>query len=180
MASHLAELMAAAESDPARSRECRDLILDLWRGRRTLPSGNPLDRYSTTLQALETVIGAEPSTIELVLPDFARRPDPKDWASLAHRIRRHMKFLSLAAVDFTIEKEGLRGDEFLEVAHRADADAQTSLLTLVRLIGVDENGRRILHENEDKIVEALDDLQRALDDYRSAYEATRTGASNRP
>jgi hypothetical protein len=91
-----------------------------------------------------------------------------------------MKFLSLAAVEFTIEKEGLRRDEFLDVAHKADADVQTSLLTLVRLIGVDENGRRILHENEDKIVEALDDLQRALDDYRSAYEATRTGVSNRP
>ena len=172
MASHLAELMAAAESDPSRTGECRDLILDLWRVRRTLPGDDPLDRYSKTLQALETVIGAEPSAIELVLPDFARQPEPKDWASLARRIRRHVKFLSLAAVDFAIEEEGLRRDEFLDIADTADADAQTGLLTLIRLVGVDEGGRRILDENEDKVAEALDDLQRVLDDYRSTYEAT--------
>ena len=74
-------------------------------------------------------------------------------------------------MDFAIEQEGLRRDEFLDIADTADGDAQTSLLTLVRLVGIDEEGRRILDENEDQVAEALDDLQRALDDYRSAYKA---------
>lgn len=118
--------------------------------------------------------------IELVLPRTTRLPEPKDWASLARRIRRHLKFLSLAAVDFAVEEEGLRRDEFLDIADTADADAQTGLLILVRLVGVDEEGRRILDKNEDKVAEALDDLQQALDDYRSAYEAGRAGANDAP
>ncbi len=178
MASHLAELMVAAESDPSRAGECRTLILDLWRFRRTLPGGDPLDRYNKTLHALETVVGAQPSAIKLVLPEFDHRPEPKDWASLARRIRRHMKFLSLAAVDFAVEEEGLRRDDFLDIADTVDADAQTSLLMIIRLIGIDDEGHRILDENEDKVAEALDDLQRALEDYRSAYETCRTGPNN--
>lgn len=179
MASYLAEVMVAAESDPSRTEECRDLILNLWRARRILPGGDPLDRYSKTLRALETVIDAEPARIELVLPGFANQPEPKDWASLAYRIRRHIKFLSLAAVDFAIDKEGLRRDDFLDIANTADADAHTSLLTLVRFLGTDKEGHRILGENQDEVAKALDDLQRVLDDYRSAYEADRAGIQTR-
>lgn len=91
-----------------------------------------------------------------------------------------MEFLSLAALNFAIEQEGLRRDEFLDIAEAADADAQTGLLALVRLVGVDAEGRRILDQNEDKITVALDDLQQALDDYRTAYEADRTGGNDSP
>ncbi|WP_432287696.1 hypothetical protein SLT36_12030 [Aminobacter sp. BA135] len=176
MASHLAELIVAVETDPSRLGECRDLILDLWRVRKTLPGGDPLDRYANTLRALETAIGAEPSVFDLVLPSFARTPEPKDWASLARRIRRHTKFLSLAAVDLAIENDGLRRDELLDIADTAHPDAETGLLTIIRLVGLDEKGNRILDEDENKVGEALDDLQRTLDDFRTAYENGRAGA----
>ena len=73
-------------------------------------------------------------------------------------------------MDFAIEEEGLRCDEFLDITDAADADA-IPFFDRCQSSRRDETRCRLLDENEGKVVEALDDLQRALDDFRSAYKA---------
>lgn len=180
MANHLAEVMLAAETDSSRMQACYELILDLWRVRRILPGGDPLERYNKILQALNTVIGTKPSTLELIMPSFTRQTEAKEWSSLARRIQRHVNFLSQAAVDFAIEQEGLRRDDFLDIAHTVDADPQIELLVLVRNMFVDDEGRRVLDGNEDGVAQALNDLQQTLDDYRNMFESQRTRGDEAP
>ena len=171
MSCHLAEVMTAAETDSSRTEECVELILKLWRARQFLPSGGPFKRYGRALSALEGILGSDPGFLNLSVPFRVRESsDEQDWASLAHSIRHHTHFLSLAAIALAVEKEDLRRDDLVEIAHGADPDVQTKVLCCLQTIGLGQDDKRKLISDGDYITEALDDLQASIDVYRNAYE----------
>lgn len=170
MATYLAARMDQAEKDPSAQSECVALILDLWRMRRFFPKGDPLERYNNAVAAFEAAVAAEPSTIRILIEGGKPEPEPTDWAGLARRLQRHTRVLSSAAIDLAVEEDGLRRDDLLDIAARADPDPQTQLLTIIRLVGVGDDGNRILDKEEDVICNALDAVESATSDFRVAYE----------
>ena len=118
------------------------------------------------------MVGSRPSAFEFVPPIFEDDDGSQDWATIGRRLRRHLDFLALAAVAHSVERDGMRREDLLDIASEAVPDADTKLLTIVRLVGLDKNGERVV-EDDDPIEVALTELQSALDDYRLAYQSAK-------
>lgn len=169
MASYLSELMIAAEDDPTRQSECKDMILELWRERNSFPGGDPLGRYSETLSVLEAHLKTGQPLFEVWLPTNNRDPRENSWAVLARRIRRHGDFLASSAVIQSSESEGLINDEMLDIAHLADPDAQSQVLDILRVLIREHDGKK--NETDDHTLLTLKKLREALDDFEACYLA---------
>ena len=171
MSWHLAELITAAETDSAKSSECRDLILKLWRARRFFPSGDPFDRYEAVLVAVENAFDREPRRSGVGWFDARRQEaDREDLALLVKEIRRSVHLLALAALQIAVETEGLEHDKLLELAEGIEADAQTRVLVFARTIAEEMRTPSDLKPTVGQIGEVLDRLQHRIEEYRQVYE----------
>jgi hypothetical protein len=170
MSAYLSELMVAAETEPERKAECKDLILELWRERRSLPGGDPLERYSKTISTLEALLKTGQPLFEVWLPRNSREVQKKDWANLARRLRRHTDFLAGTSVKEAIKVDDLTGDELVDIAHLADPDDQTHILNILRIAVREPNGDTQSNDVNDHVIETLGELRATLDDFEAKYE----------
>ena len=172
IAHHLAGVMAAARTDPARAEECRNLILQLWRERRFFPSGDPLERYSKILSALEAHLGVHPGFVHL--RHFAGKQTPlkqQDWGELTQTLRRRADRLLSLTVLLAAKSEKINDDDLIGIANTANPDDQSRLLSQLQIVLSFDDADDTSAEASDPVIEALDSLQECLTDYRAKYVA---------
>lgn len=172
MAHHLADVMAAAKADPAKGEECKNLILELWRQRRFFPAGDPFERYTKLLSALEAHLQVHPEYLHI--RGFGMKQQSKeeqDWGTLAQSIRSQVGWLLSLMARFGAEGEGLGKDDLIGIANTADPDDQSRLLSVMRVVLSSGDGGDESTGLPDPVLEALDDLENHLVTYRALYQS---------
>lgn len=172
MAHHLAHVMAAAEMDPSRAEECRNLILQLWRDRRFFPSGDPYERYSNILSALEAHLKVQPGFVDLRYFSGRRTPlEQQEWGELAQTLRSHVDQLLSLTVLLAAERDDIEDSDLIEIANTAASDTPSRLLRQLQIVlssdDVEEEGA----DASDSVTEVLDSLQACLTEFRVKYVA---------
>ncbi len=170
MSAYLAELMTAAQTDPDHQAECKDLILQLWRERRSFPGGDPMERYSTSLAAFEALLKTDRPIFEVWISNKHCNPPMTDWANLARRVRRHGDFLIGEAAKLACAKDGIAEDELLDIADLVEPDDQTRILKMMVLAIRGADGKLGPDEDNDKIIETIAALREAINDFETTYK----------
>lgn len=180
MAHHLANEMAAAKADPGKAEDCKTLILELWRQRRFFPAGDPFERYTKLLSALEAHLEVHPEYVHI--RGFGMRQQSKgeqDWGTLAHSIRSHVGRLLTLMVRLGADSEGLGEDDLISKANKVDPDDQSRLLSVIRIVLTSGDGGDESASLPDPVLETLDDLEQDLASYRALYESRANNISRK-
>ncbi len=174
ISTYLSELMVAAETDPTRKTECKDLILELWRERCSIPGDDPLLRYSETLAAMEAFLKTGQPLFEVWLPGNNQESREKNWAVLTRKLRTHADFLTSTAVIQASKADDLLKDELLDIAHLADPDNQSHVLDTLRVLIQGQEAGKNADKESDHTLETIAKLRETLDDFEALYLANRT------
>lgn len=169
MSTYLAELMVAAETNPAREAECKELIIELWRERRSLIGGDLMERYSQTLAAVEALLKTGRPLIEVWMPQNNSEPRKNDWASLSRTLQCHSDLLAGTAATEAIKTDGLIDDDLVSIAHLADPDDQTHLLNILYKVVQETNEKTGNDEENDHVIKTIADLRSVIDDFEVMY-----------
>ncbi len=168
MSAYLSELIISSKSDPKLEGECRDLILSLWRERRNFPGGDPLERYSRALAAIELLLGTGEPVFQVCMPHNKCDDTEEDKISIARRLKHYMSCLVSALAKEAIKEQRLDEDELLDIAHQADPDDQTRLLSVLRIVICDPTKGSETDRESDAVRETIDELRAAIDDFETA------------
>lgn len=172
MAHHLADLMASAKTDPAKAEDCKNLILELWKQRRFFPNGDPFERYTKLLSAIEAHLEVHPGYVHIHGFGMERRSkDEQDWGALAHSIRGHVRQLLGLTVPLSADSERLGADDLIEIANGADPDDQTRILSVLRVVLPSADNGDKSPGLPDPVLETLHDLENDLATYRALYQS---------
>lgn len=172
MAHHLAEVMAAAELDQAKAQDCKNLILELWRQRRFFPAGDPLERYTKLLSALEAHLEDHPSYVQIRGFGIERQSkEEQDLDTLAHSLHSHMGRLLSLTVLLSADSERQGRDDLIDIANAADSDAQSRLMSVIRFVLNPGDDGDDNSDIPDPVLETLEDLENSLATYRALYQS---------
>ena len=170
MAAHLSELIIQSETNAELKKECRDLILTLWRERRHYPGGDPMQRYARALEAMELLLATGDPVFQIWMPQRTPKEPDGDKISIARKLKHHTSFLTSMLLKFAVGELDLGKEKLAEIADIADPDEETRFLNVLRIVVYDKEKKEDKEDAGKQIVEAISDLRHVLDDLEAALQ----------
>jgi len=170
MAAHLSELIVLSETNAELKRECRDLILTLWRARRHYPGGDPMQRYSRALEAMELLLSTGDPVFQIYMPQRTPREIDDNKISIARKLKQRTSFLTSMLLKLALVELGPGKEELAEIVGIADPDDETRFFNVLRIVVDDKGNREDPDDAGRQIGEIITDLRNVLDDLEAALQ----------
>ena len=175
-------LATSEENRKHLQQECCDLILKLWSKKEDLPIVKPLDNLKPLIEILEVLKEEKEVSISPRWLEYHSMPRNNEWASFVETVKNNSEITFNKVAQMNMHKDILLKDkewmkenkEFLTQEEKDFLSVADVMSKFYKSLGVvDLNNFDISDDNQKRVNEMFDDLEKLIDDQKESLQKVR-------
>lgn len=188
MSHYIAELIekinlaTSEENKEQLQQECCDLILKLWSNKEDLPIIKPLGNLKPLIEILEVLKEEKEVSISPHWLEYHSMPRDNEWVSFVDLVKNNSEIIFNKVAQMNMHKDILLKDkewmkenkEFLTQEEKDFLSVADVMSKFYKSLGVvDLNNFDISDDNQKRVNEMFDDLEKLIDDQKESLQKVR-------
>lgn len=163
-------------------QECCDLILNLWSKKEDLPIIKPLDNLKPIIEILEVLKEEKEVSISPRWLEYHSMPRHNEWASFVDLVKNNPEIIFNKVAQMNMHKDILlKDEEWMKENKEFLIEQEIDFLSVVDVMSkfyqslgvVDLNNFEVSNNNQKRVHEMFDDLEKLIDQQKESLHKVR-------